>query len=101
MVVVSFFVGHRCCWNIPGLGEKFCNGPGTVFMCSPYHLFIFGTVKHRWELPGNYPVFAVVMVIYHYVERIWRIIVTPDFDITYTIMKNIIQVNQFIYIYNH
>ena len=26
-------------------------------------------VKHRWELPGNYPVFTVVMVIYHYVER--------------------------------
>ena len=34
---------------------------------------------HRWELPGNYPVFTVVMVIYHYVERIWRIIVTPNF----------------------
>ena len=32
---------------------------------------------HRWELPGNYPVFTVVMVIYHYVERIWRILVTP------------------------
>ena len=26
---------------------------------------------HRWELPGNYPVFTVVMVIYHYVEIIW------------------------------
>ena len=33
--------------------------------------------KHRWELPGNYPVFTVVMVIYHYVERIWRVLVTP------------------------
>ena len=33
---------------------------------------------HRWELPGNYPVFIVVMAIYHYVERIWRIIVTPN-----------------------
>ena len=33
---------------------------------------------HRLELPGNYPVFAVVMVIYHYVERIWKIIVTPN-----------------------
>ena len=32
--------------------------------------------KHRWELPVNYPVFTVVMVIYHYVERIWRILVT-------------------------
>ena len=32
---------------------------------------------HRWELPGNYPLFTVVMVIYHYVERIRRILVTP------------------------
>ena len=32
--------------------------------------------NHRWELPGNYPVFTLVMVIYHYVERIWRILVT-------------------------
>ena len=37
------------------------------------------TKEHRWELPGNYPVFTVVMVIYHYVERIWRILVTPIF----------------------
>ena len=34
---------------------------------------------HRWKLPGNYPVFVVVMVIYHYVERIWRILFTPVF----------------------
>ena len=34
---------------------------------------------HRWELPGNCPVFTVVMVIYHYVERIWRILVPPIF----------------------
>ena len=33
--------------------------------------------EHRWELSRNYPVFTVVMVIYHYVERIWRILVTP------------------------
>ena len=33
---------------------------------------------HRWELLGNYPVFTVVMVIYHYIERIRRIIVTPN-----------------------
>ena len=26
--------------------------------------------NHRWELPGKYPVFNMVMVIYHYVERI-------------------------------
>ena len=23
------------------------------------------TTPHRWELPGNYPVFTVVMAIYH------------------------------------
>ena len=34
---------------------------------------------HRWELPGNYPVFTMVMVIYHYAERIWRVLVTPKF----------------------
>ena len=38
-----------------------------------------GTATHRWELPGNYPVFTVVMVIYHYIDRIWRILVTPIF----------------------
>ena len=36
-------------------------------------------VVHRCELPGNYPVFTVVMVIYHYVERIYRIIGNPNF----------------------
>ena len=45
------------------------------------------TNKHRWELPGNYPVFTVVMVIYHYIERIWRILVTPIFNITYMIIN--------------
>ena len=42
---------------------------------------------HRWELPGNYPVFTVVMVIYHYVERIWKILVIPIFNITYMIIN--------------
>ena len=27
----------------------------------------------------NYPGFTVIMVIYHYVERIWIIIITPKF----------------------
>ena len=47
----------------------------------------FNGSNHRWELPGNYPVFTVVMVIYHYVERIWRIIVTPIFYITCMIIN--------------
>ena len=37
------------------------------------------TYHHRWELPGNYSVFTMVMVIYYYFERIWRVLVTPDF----------------------
>ena len=46
-----------------------------------------GDEGHIWELPGNYPFFTVVMVIYHYVERIWRILVTPIFCISYTTTK--------------
>ena len=41
------------------------------------------------------------MVIYHYVERIWRILITPNFRITYTIMKNIIRAEQLIYVCNY
>ena len=44
-------------------------------------------VGHRWELPSNNPVFTVIMVIYHYVERIRRILVTPIFNITYMIIN--------------
>ena len=36
-------------------------------------------LQHRWQLPGNYPVFNLVMVVYHYVETIWIILVTPNF----------------------
>ena len=42
---------------------------------------------YRWELPGNYPVFTIVMVIYHYIERIWTILVTLNFCIAYMIMN--------------
>ena len=49
-----------------------------------------------WELLGNYPVFIAVMVIYHCIERVWGIVVTLNFCITYTTMKNIIQVIQLI-----
>ena len=34
--------------------------------------------RHIWELPGSYSVLTVVMIIYHYVERIWRILVTQN-----------------------
>ena len=48
---------------------------------------------HIRELPGNYPVLTAVMVICNHVERIWRIIVTPNFCITYMIMEGFIQMN--------
>ena len=38
-----------------------------------------GTPRHIWELPGNYLAFTVVMVIYHYVEKTWRILIAPIF----------------------
>ena len=43
----------------------------------PYDLG--GTTTHIWELPVKYPIFTMVMVIHHYVERIWRIIDIPNF----------------------
>ena len=42
--------------------------------------------EHGWELSGDYPVFTVVMVIYHYVERIWRVLITPN--LLYNICDN-------------
>ena len=47
---------------------QICYWPRTISTCT-----------HRWQLTGNYPVFSVVMVIYHHVERIWIIIITPNF----------------------
>ena len=34
---------------------------------------------HRWELPGNYPVFTVLMVIYRYVEKIGEFLLPQIF----------------------
>ena len=59
--------------------------PPLPFSSTPIY---FSTPSHnRWELPDNYPVSTVVMVIYNYVERTWIIIVTPNFCITYMIMN--------------
>ena len=76
------------CWRVDNKVEK----PATVVRLSAIQNFscdarekkitVFSStccVNHIWESPGNYPVFTVVMVIYHYVERIWRILVTPNF----------------------
>ena len=59
------------------------------------------SVNHKQELRGNYNILTMVMVIYHYVVRIGEFSLPPILCITYTIMKNIIQVNHLIYIYNH
>ena len=44
-------------------------------------------MSRGWGLLDNCPVSTLVMVIYHYVERNWRILFTLDFCITYTIIK--------------
>ena len=54
--------------------------------------------RQRLELTGNYPFFAVVIVIYNYVERIWRNIVIPGVYTTYGIVEMLIQVNKIYYI---
>ena len=53
--------------------------PGEAVDEAGFYALLRDGYEHRWELPGNYPVFTAVMVIYHYVERIWRILVTPVF----------------------
>ena len=59
-----------------------CNAP----MTNTYH----PSEDHRWDLPGDYPVFAVVTVIYHCVERIWIILVTPIFSYNIYNKENIL-----------
>ena len=44
--------------------------------------------EHRLELPGNYPISDVVMLIYHHVEIIGEFSLPPIFRITYTIIEN-------------
>ena len=54
------------------------------------HLTRSGGCSISWQrrkLLGNWPIFTVVMLIYHYVERIWKNIITPLFCITYTIVN--------------
>ena len=79
---VFFFVSQELFFVIFVFGVNFegCFLGNGVSICSRY-------AQHRWDLRGNYPVLAMEMVIYHYVERIWIILVTPIFCITYTIMN--------------
>ena len=56
-------VWERCKWKIMVLTE------------SPYC-----ACQHRCYLPGNYPIFTVVMAIYTYVRRIMHYYLTPNFS---------------------
>ena len=61
-----------------------CNKEEVILVCGDLQMInVAVTSGHIWEILGNYPVSTMVMVIYHYVERICRIIVTLDF--TYNI----------------
>ena len=51
----------------------------TSYKESPYTGISVSSTHHIYEFPDNYPVFTVVVVIYHYVERIWIILVNPNF----------------------
>ena len=68
-----------------GLNKTFINlslfGVRRNIVCARPVWGRLGTLlrRHRWVLPVNYPVFSVVMVIYHYVERICRVLVIPNF----------------------
>ena len=54
------------------------SGIGLSSIVMKWRSFVLPCLWRRWELPGNYHIFTVVMVIYHYVERIWRILLTPN-----------------------
>ena len=45
------------------------------------------TLKHIWILPGNYPVFTVMMVIYRYIDIIAEFLLLLIFWLTYMIMN--------------
>ena len=71
LIMISSYRMSTCGWCIGSLSRAFIVSVVKVDGLTP---------APRWELPGNYPVFTVVMSIYHYIERIWRILVTPDFS---------------------
>ena len=80
---------------VSGYSEAHISSPQkmTVSMHATWQLMTYDSVfissppRHGWEIPGNYPVLTVLMVVYHYVERIWIILVTPIFYITYIIIN--------------
>ena len=38
-----------------------------------------GTASHRWGLPGNFPICTVLVLIYHYIEIVRELLLTPIF----------------------
>ena len=58
------------------------DGGDAILMVSPF----CNTHNHQSELSGNYPAFTVVMIIYNYIEIIWRIFVNSK--VWYNIYNN-------------
>ena len=75
--------------------------PGYTLTGYLIEVFRISCSNYIWELLGNYPVFTMVMVIFRYDKIIGELLLPPIFHKTYTIIKNIIQVNQLIFIYDH
>ena len=63
--------------NLGAVGRNLVSDGSDYKVFAPFHMV--GSGRHRWGLLGKYPAFIMVMVIYHYVEKIWWILVTPDF----------------------
>ena len=86
--IIEFARILRCWWYVIYYGvfwawDAMSTVPTSLYTFFNHIICLVGylcTGWHRWELPGNYPVLTVVMVIYHYVERILRILVTPSFS---------------------
>ena len=71
--------GLMSCWLVFGGSDYFSasllliNFVIDIFLVNP-------SLDHKWELTGNYPVFIIVMVIYHYIERIGEFLSPPIFS---------------------
>ena len=64
------------------------SGEMGPFRKPPVKMCLENTRRHLiWELPGNYPIFDVLMLIYHYIDTIGEILLRLIFCITYVIIK--------------
>ena len=62
-------------WILQSFPQTIILMHGTSYMATVPNT----TSTHIWELPGNYPVFTMVMVVYRYVERIGEFQLLPNF----------------------